>query len=52
MTPRRPFEAEIGVRLALGAQPREILGLFVRRGLILGAAGVVIGLGGAVALPS
>jgi predicted permease len=38
---------EIGIRLALGAQAREIRGLFVRRGLILGGTGLAIGLGGA-----
>jgi predicted permease len=38
---------EIGIRLALGAQPREIRGLFVRRGLVLVGVGVAIGLGGA-----
>jgi ABC-type antimicrobial peptide transport system permease subunit len=38
---------EIGIRLALGAQPREIRGLFVRRGLALVGVGVAIGLGGA-----
>jgi predicted permease len=39
---------EIGIRLALGAQAREIRGLFVRRGLILGGTGLAIGLGGAL----
>jgi hypothetical protein len=38
---------EIGIRMALGAQRREILGLFVRRGLIVTGAGVALGLGGA-----
>jgi predicted permease len=38
---------EIGVRLALGAQPREIRALFVRRGLVMAAIGVAIGLGAA-----
>ncbi len=34
---------EVGVRLALGAQPRSILTMFLRRGLWLGIVGVVIG---------
>jgi predicted permease len=38
---------EIGIRLALGAQPPHIQGLFIRRGLIVAGVGVVIGLGGA-----
>jgi predicted permease len=36
---------EIGIRLALGAQAREIRGLFLRRGLVLIGVGVAIGLG-------
>jgi putative ABC transport system permease protein len=35
---------EIGVRLALGAQPREILGLVLSRGMFLLALGIAIGL--------
>ena len=38
---------EIGIRLALGAQAPDILGLFVRRGLILAVIGVAVGVGGA-----
>jgi putative ABC transport system permease protein len=41
---------EFGVRLALGATPRGLLGLVIRRGLILLAAGVAIGLPGAYAM--
>jgi ABC-type antimicrobial peptide transport system permease subunit len=41
---------EIGIRMALGAQPRGILWLFVRNGLILACAGAVLGLVGAFAL--
>jgi predicted permease len=39
---------EIGIRMALGAQAREIRGLFVRRGLVLAGVGVAIGLAGAL----
>jgi len=35
---------EIGVRLALGAQRGDILGLLLRHGVALGALGVVLGL--------
>ncbi len=35
---------EIGVRVALGAAPREIVRLVVRQGLLLAGAGMVIGL--------
>lgn len=41
---------EIGVRLALGAQKRDVLGMVVQRGLTLAAAGVAIGLVGSFAL--
>lgn len=34
---------EIGLRMALGATPGSIVGLVVRRGLILGAIGIAIG---------
>ncbi|HEX4595234.1 MAG TPA: ABC transporter permease [Bryobacteraceae bacterium] len=41
---------EIGIRLALGAQPEELRRMFVRHGLELAVAGVAIGLAAAVAL--
>jgi ABC-type antimicrobial peptide transport system permease subunit len=41
---------EIGIRMALGAKSCEILELILRQGLILGAAGVAIGLAAAFAI--
>jgi putative ABC transport system permease protein len=34
---------------AFGAQPRDLLALVLRQGLLLASAGVVVGIGGAVA---
>jgi len=41
---------EIGIRLALGAEPRELKRMFVRYGLTLAGAGVVAGLAAATGL--
>jgi ABC-type antimicrobial peptide transport system permease subunit len=41
---------EIGIRMALGAQPGDVLRLIVMRGLTLGAAGIVVGVAASLAL--
>jgi predicted permease len=41
---------EVGIRMALGATPREILMLIVRQGLVVTVIGVVAGLAGAFVL--
>ena len=39
---------EMGIRIALGAEPRELARLFVGRGMLLGGLGIVLGLAGAL----
>ena len=41
---------ELGIRLALGARAAMVCGMVLRQGLIMAAAGILLGLAGALAL--
>jgi len=41
---------EIGVRMALGALPRQVLGVVIGRGMLLAGIGAAVGIAGALAL--
>ena len=41
---------EIGVRMALGAQPGNVLHMVIREGMLLAGAGIIAGIVGALAL--
>ena len=41
---------EFGLRMALGAQRAEVLSLVLKRGMLLGLIGVIVGLAGALSL--
>jgi putative ABC transport system permease protein len=42
--------SEFGIRLAMGAEPRTVLGMVLSQGMLLGAVGILAGAAGAFAL--
>jgi putative ABC transport system permease protein len=42
--------SEFGIRMAMGAQPSDVLAMVLRQGVLLGAIGVAVGAAGALAL--
>lgn len=43
-------QREIGIRVALGARPAQVTGMFLQQGLVLASVGALIGLAGATAV--
>jgi predicted permease len=43
-------QREVGIRLALGAEPRTVKGMFVYRGMVLSGVGIALGAAGAAGL--
>jgi len=41
---------EIGVRMALGARPQDVMRMVIGEGMLLAGAGIILGIGGALAL--
>jgi len=41
---------EIGIRMAVGAQPKDVLKLILREGLVLSVIGTLLGAAGALVL--
>jgi ABC-type antimicrobial peptide transport system permease subunit len=41
---------EIGIRMAVGAEPKDVLKLILREGLVMAVIGTLLGVGGALAL--